>query len=112
MAVIWDALAMQYEDIDFVHVPEFDAEKKDITVGVLKSSSQATAALKFCRYLTSRDRGMPVFEGAGYEVLADADVWEERPEILLFSGSMLRPALEDTVRSFEEREGGGDHAGV
>ncbi|MEM7147262.1 MAG: molybdate ABC transporter substrate-binding protein [Verrucomicrobiota bacterium] len=105
VAVVWDALAEQYEEIDFVSVPEFDVEKKTITVGVLKAAPHPTAALTFCRFLTSRDRGLPVFAAEGYEVPEDADVWEETPELLLFSGAMLRPALQETVTAFEEREG-------
>jgi molybdate transport system substrate-binding protein len=105
VAVIWDALAEQYEEIDFVHVPEFDAQKKDITLGILESSENATAALTFGRYLTAKDRGMTIFEEEGYEILPDADGWAETPEILLFSGAMLRPAIQDTVAAFEKREG-------
>ncbi len=105
VAILWDAIANQYPEIDFIHLPEFDAEKQDITVGVLASSSQPTAALKFCRYLTARDRGIEVFKSTGYETLPDADIWKETPEILLFSGAMLRPALEDTIAAFEAREG-------
>ncbi len=104
-AILWDAVAAQYPEVDFVHVPEFDSEKKDITVGILTSTADPTAALKFCRYLTARDRGMKIFSDLGYETLEDADTWEETPEILLYSGAMLRPALEKTIASFEEREG-------
>ena len=105
VAILWDAIANQYPEVDFVHVPEFDAEKKDITIGVLTASSQPTAALKFCRYLSARDRGIEIFKNSGYEILPDADAWKETPEILLYSGAMLRPAIEDTVAHFEEREG-------
>ncbi len=103
-AIIWDAIANQYPDIDFVSVPEFDVEKKDITVGVLRSSKQPTEALKFCRYLSARDRGLKVFKSDGYDPV-DGDKWVENPEVVLFSGSMLRPAIEKTIEKFEKREG-------
>ena len=102
--IMWDAVAHQYPEIDFVNLPEFDSEEKDITVGVLKDSKQATEALRFCRYLTARDQGLKVFADDGYEVV-DGDEWAEHPEVLLFSGSMLRPAIEDSIDRFEEREG-------
>ena len=35
----------------------------------------------------------------------EGDVWEETPEILLFSGGVNRLAIEDTIKQFEEREG-------
>lgn len=104
VAILWDAIASQYPEIDFVHLPEFDAEKRDVTVGVLTSSDQPTEALKFCRYLTARDKGLKAFEADGYEVIG-GDAWAEKPELLLFSGSMLRPAIEETITAFEQREG-------
>ncbi len=103
-AIIWDAVAHQYPEIDFVNVPEFDAEKKDITVGVMTSSTQPTEALKFCRYLSAADKGQPIFEAEGFEP-GQGDQWAEHPEIVLFSGSMLRPAIQDSILRFEEREG-------
>ncbi len=103
-AILWDAVAHQYPEIDFVNLPEFDRRKKDITVGVLTKSNQPTEALKFCRYLTAHDKGLPLFEKDGYEIIA-GDQWAEHPEIQLFSGAMLRPAIEETIAKFEEREG-------
>ena len=100
-AILWDAVAHQYPEIDFVNLPEFEKRKKDITIGVLKKSTQATEALKFCRYLTARDKGLPVFEEDGYEIVV-GDAWAEHPEIQLFSGAMLRPAIEETINNFEE----------
>ena len=102
--IMWDAVAHQYDEIDFVNLPEFDTEEKDITVGVLKDSKQATEALRFCRYLTARDKGLKVFAEDGYEAV-EGDEWAEHPDVLLFSGSMLRPAIEKTIDRFEEREG-------
>lgn len=104
-AILWDAVAHQYADkIEFVNLPEFDAQKKDITVAVVANSTQPTEALKFCRFLTARDKGLAVFEADGYEII-EGDVWSESPEVLLYSGAMLRPAIEETIKIFEEREG-------
>ncbi len=104
VAILWDVVATQYPEIDFVPLPEFDAEKKDVTIAVATSSKVPTEALRFCRYLTARDRGLPVFKEEGFEVV-EGDVWDQKPEILLFSGAMLRPAIQETIKSFEEREG-------
>lgn len=102
--ILWDTIAAQYPEMDFVSGPEFDRAVVDITVGVAAKSRQATEALRFCRYLTARDRGLPVFEAQGYRVV-EGDAWALEPEILLFSGAMLRPAIEETIRRFEAREG-------
>ncbi|MCF6311064.1 MAG: molybdate ABC transporter substrate-binding protein [Verrucomicrobiales bacterium] len=104
VVICWDALTHQYDEIDFVNLPEFDLEKKNITVGVLNASKQPTEALRFCRYLTAKDKGLPVFAADGYEVV-QGDEWALKPNILLFSGAMLRPAIQDTVKAFEKREG-------
>jgi ABC-type molybdate transport system substrate-binding protein len=40
----------------------------------------------------------------GYET-AEGDAWSEQPEVTLYAGSMLRPAIEATITAFEEREG-------
>lgn len=102
--IMWDAVAHQYDEIEFVNLPEFDVEEKDITIGVLRASRQATEALRFCRYLTARDQGLKIFAADGYQAV-EGDEWAEHPEVLLFSGSMLRPAIEKTIERFEQREG-------
>jgi molybdenum ABC transporter molybdate-binding protein len=103
-AILWDAVAYQYPEVDFVSLPEFDAEKKDVTVAVATTTKNPTAALRFCRFLAARDRGLKVFEEEGFAPMT-GDVWVEEPELLLYSGAMLRPAIEETVRAFQEREG-------
>lgn len=102
--ILWDAVANQYPEIDFVDVPEFESKKKNITLGVMSGSENATEALRFCRYLSARDQGLKVFEADGYEPV-DGDKWALKPELLLFSGAMLRPAIEASVKRFEAREG-------
>ena len=54
--------------------------------------------------MTARDRGLTHYAKHGFQV-EKGDVWSEVPELNLFAGSMLRPAIEDTVKKFEAREG-------
>ena len=68
VAILWDAVAHQYPDVDFVSLPEFDAEEKDITVAVLKNSQNQELAVEFCRYLTSAEKGLVIFQEEGYRV--------------------------------------------
>lgn len=102
--IVWDAVANTFENLEFVHVPEFDQRRKTATIGVLASSSRPTAALHFARYLTAADRGLEIFQKHGFKVV-EGDRWVSHPEITFFSGSMLRPAIEQQLRLFEEREG-------
>ncbi|MFQ3270913.1 MAG: molybdate transport system substrate-binding protein, partial [Lentimonas sp.] len=68
-----------------------------------RSSGQATAALRFARYLNSRE-GNAVFSERGFDAVA-GDAWAWQPEITFFSGGVNRRAVESVVNDFAEREG-------
>jgi ABC-type molybdate transport system substrate-binding protein len=102
---VWDATARQFE-IEIVELPELQTRTREqVVLGVVAASSRPTAALQLARYLTARDRGEKVFQKYFYEVLPDADVWEPRPALTLMAGAMLRPGIDDLVKSFQAREG-------
>jgi molybdenum ABC transporter molybdate-binding protein len=104
-AIVWDATARQF-GLDLVEIPEFQNKTEEqVTLGVVASTPQPTAALHFARYLAARDRGEPVFAKHYFQPIADADVWEDRPALVLASGAMLKPAIEDTLKRFSRREG-------
>jgi len=103
--VVWDSTAKQYPELEIVTpLTEDSGFVMEITVAVLRSSRQPTAALRFARYLSARDKGGKVFERHHYTVV-EGDVWAEEPAFLLFSGGVNRPAIEDTLNAFEQREG-------
>lgn len=105
-AVIWDATARQYPEIEAIEAPEFKGFSSEVSVAVLRFCDQPTAALRFARYLSARDRGLVHFGRAGFEV-ASGDVWAARPEVVLYSGTVNRVAIEKTLTEFEAREGVG-----
>jgi molybdate transport system substrate-binding protein len=100
---VWDATVQQYPELERVPGVTFDATAH-ISVVVLKSSASPSSALRFARFLASRDRGQVEFTKSGF-VADEGDDWEEKPTLLLYSGAMLRPAIEKTVTAFEQREG-------
>ena len=102
--IIWDATANQYDEIDIVPIQEFKPYIKNITIGVLKYTEQATESLRFMRYLSARDKGLLHFKSLGYEPVV-GDLWQDKPKILLYSGGVNRLAIENSIRRFEEREG-------
>lgn len=102
--IVWDITVQQYEDLEIVRVPELDEGRVQITVAALTTSRTPTEALRFARYLGARDRGLPIFEKYGYDIV-EGDAWARRPKITLFSGSVNRPAIEETLEAFKEREG-------
>jgi molybdenum ABC transporter molybdate-binding protein len=101
---VWDANVRQYPELERVDLPELAGVQAEVTAIVLKSSTLPAAALRFARFLAAKDRGQREFRKSGYEPV-DGDAWEEKPEVLLYAGAMLRPAIEKTISIFEEREG-------
>lgn len=102
--IIWDATARQYPELDTVRAAAFDDSVELVAISVLNSSQQPTAALRLARYLAARDRGLQEFARQGYTPI-EGDTWSENPELVLYCGAMNRPAVEDTLRHFEQREG-------
>lgn len=102
--VIWDTTAKIFPGLDYVAVPELDPGASDVTLGVLTSSKQPTAALHFARYVAARDKGLPIFSEGGWEVV-EGDVWADRPELTFYCGSVNRRAVEPVIEAFQKREG-------
>ncbi|HUF64197.1 MAG TPA: molybdate ABC transporter substrate-binding protein [Verrucomicrobiales bacterium] len=102
--IVWDAVAAQFGNLEFLRVPLFDARPTQAAIGVLAASPHPAEALRFARYLTASDRGLPLFQRHHFATEA-GDPWSLTPEITLFSGSMLRPAIREQLASFEQREG-------
>lgn len=103
-AIVYDAVLHTYPDLEFVEIEELEPTSSQIAVGVIRSTKQATAALHFARYLSAIDRGLQRYSEYGFRV-EGGDQWSDVPQFSLFAGSMLRPAIEDTIAAFEKREG-------
>jgi ABC-type molybdate transport system substrate-binding protein len=102
---VWDSTVVQYKGaLQAVAIPELAEKKSLIAAAVLKTTKQPTAALHFLRYLSAKDKGLTHFAADGF-VPADGDPWDEHPRLTLYGGAMLRPAIDDTIKKFEQREG-------
>jgi len=102
--IIWDATAAQYPELETVKVPAFESTVETVTAGIIASTKQPTAALRFARYLGAKDKGLKEFSARNYSVV-DGDAWAETPDLKFFSGAMLRPGIEETLKEFQAREG-------
>jgi ABC-type molybdate transport system substrate-binding protein len=102
--IVFDAVLHDYDTLEAVVIPELAPVNAHIAVAVLKSSRRPQEALRFARYMAARDKGLVRYEEFGFQP-AEGDVWSENPEITLYAGSMLRPAVEDVITAFEKREG-------
>jgi molybdate transport system substrate-binding protein len=104
VGLVFDAVLYPFPDLEFISVPQLDAAVAQVSVAVTSASSQPAAALHFARYLSASDRGLEEYQRQGFQVAA-GDVWADVPELTVYAGSMLRPAIEETLIGFEEREG-------
>lgn len=103
-AVIWNSTVPQFEGLEAVEIPEFNKQRDNVTANVLEASEQPQAALRFARYLVAPEKGGQTFTKFGFNV-AKGDAWAEKPELILYSGGVNRPAVEELLREFAEREG-------
>ncbi len=102
--IVYDAVLHDYETLEAVAIPELAAAKAHVAVAVLKASQQPGRALHLARFLSARDKGLARYKEFGFQPV-EGDAWTEQPELTLYAGSMLRPAIERTITAFEEREG-------
>ena len=101
--IVWDTIAVQYPEIEAVRLPELDSGEAQIVIGVLSSSEQPAAALRFARYLTASDQGLQIFREHGFETV-EGDIWEIKPNLTLYSGGVNRIAIQETIEQFQQRE--------
>ncbi len=103
VTIAYDAFLRSY-DLDSVSIPELEQATSLVKLAVLKSTKQSQRALHFARYVAARDKGLQHFESHGFKVVR-GDLWTDKPELTIYAGSMLRPAIEETIAAFETREG-------
>jgi len=105
--IVWESTAAMPKFADDLHVIRAEQLEDDPSmfgVVVLNSSLFPTSALKFARYLSARDRGLPTFEEFGFKPV-EGDVWAETPQLTFFCGAVNRRAVEGILDDFQQREG-------
>jgi len=104
VGLLWDAMIGQYPELESLPIPDATPYVQTSSLALLKSTKNATAALRFMRFATARDRGLEIFKKYHYPVV-EGDAWAMRPEIIYFSGGVNRVAIADTLAAFAAREG-------
>jgi molybdate transport system substrate-binding protein len=102
--IVYAPVLHDYETLEGISIPELASIQSRVAVALLKSSTRPQAAVHFARYLSARDKGLVRYREFGFEPV-EGDFWTEQPELTLYAGSMLRPAIEETITDFERREG-------
>lgn len=103
-AIIWDSTVPQFKGLEAIEAPEISTHVENASACVLAFSQQATEALRFARYLAAPERGSESFKQHGFTPVA-GDKWAAKPELILYSGGVNRPAIEELLRQFADREG-------
>lgn len=102
--IVYDAVLHTYPDVEFVELAELEPTASQISIGVIATTKQPQTALHFARYVAAKDRGLKHYSEHGFRV-SGGDSWNDVPELSVFAGSMLRPAIDETITAFEKREG-------
>lgn len=102
--IVFDAVLHDYDTLEAVTLPELSSVQAKVAVAVLQSSPNARQARHFARFAAAGDKGLVRYREFGFKPVA-GEPFAEVPELILYSGSMLRPAIEKTITEFEEREG-------
>jgi molybdenum ABC transporter molybdate-binding protein len=102
--IVYDVVLHDYPTLEAVPLPELKGAEAKVAVSLLSTSRQPQRALHLARYIAAEDAGLKRYREHGFQTV-QGDAWSDRPEITLYAGSMLRPAIEKTITDFEEREG-------
>ncbi len=106
--IIWDCMVASpnYSDLKLISLPELKGVTATVRIGVVKGGHRTEAAKAFAQYLSTACGD--IFKTYGFTPLNPTSVATPPKidgEIVLYAGSMLRPAIEETIAEFEKREG-------
>jgi len=100
---VWDSTARQY-GLDIVPIAALEPYEVTVSAAVLGASTQPAEAFRFARYVASPEHGNAVFADLHYQPVP-GDAWAAGPKLTLFSGTVSKPAIEQTLAEFEQRFG-------
>jgi molybdenum ABC transporter molybdate-binding protein len=108
VGITWDPLAQgllqKNPGLKIVHLKELAGVKARVKIAVVKATKQRDHALSFIRFLRAKNKGAVHLKNAGYADVDEAEAMDGRPELVVYAGAMLRPALEESLSEFEKRE--------
>ena len=103
-AIIWDSTVNTFSRLEAVEVPALSVRIENTSAAVLSATENPAAALRFARYLAAPEKGGVIFKQNGFTPVP-GDKWAAKPELILYSGGVNRPALEGLLHQFADREG-------
>ena len=110
-SIIWDALVPKDSPLKKAALPGLAEIKANVSIAVCRGAEARSEARWFAQYLAMEDGGQVHFRAMGYapppvfrQPQAEGNTTGETVDLLLYAGSMLRPAIEKTITKFEEEE--------
>jgi molybdate transport system substrate-binding protein len=103
-AIVWDSVVPQFKGLEIVTLPELAKHAEHATAAVLSFCQQPAEALRFARYLTAPEKGGVIFQKHGFKNVP-GDKWVARPDLIIYSGGVNRPAIEKVLQQFATHEG-------
>jgi len=85
-------------------IPIARINEVSFSAGVPSKNPDPAAAIRFARYLAAPEKGGLVFKNLGITPIP-GDTWAEKPDLVLYSGGVNRPAVENLLTEFSRREG-------
>ena len=102
-AFAWDS-TVAVHGLTAVPLAELATITEPALVAVARATVQPRQALHFARWLAAAEGGQLELASAGYLGQA-GDAWSNVPKLTMFNGTVNRPAIEQSLREFEKREG-------
>lgn len=102
-AIVWDSVVPQFK-LEIAPLPELAKHEEHATAAILSFSQQPAEALRFARYLTAPEKGGAIFQKQGFKNVP-GDKWAARPDLIIYSGGVNRPAIEKVLQQFATHEG-------
>jgi molybdate transport system substrate-binding protein len=104
VGIVWDVIAQPHADLKQVKLKELENVTARVQVALTAFSKQEANSLRFARYLRAKDKGALHLKKQGYSDINEGDTMDKRPELVVYAGAMLRPAVEASLIEFEKRE--------
>ncbi len=103
-AIVWNTTAHGIPGLTTIEDPALAVLTERPQVAVGACAAEPRRALAFARWMASPEHGAPAWTAAGFTPV-QGDAWAERPVLTLYSGSVNRVGIAESLGEFAEREG-------
>ncbi|HZZ80134.1 MAG TPA: extracellular solute-binding protein [Gemmataceae bacterium] len=106
VGITWDPLAHALQQkkpgLKIVRLKELAGINARVKIALVKASTQPELAKRFVTFLRAKGKGADRLKEAGYADVDEAEAMDGKQELVVYAGSMLRPAIEESLNDFEK----------